>query len=253
MEKKPIPLLGIPILNRGDLLERLICSIDYPVQKLFIVNNGNDIGVLQVIHKIVNGLNENIKEVVVYTPEKNLGVAGSWNTIINENMDCPYWVISANDMMFSESGSVEKMAFYAEQNHLTNAMMYVDGYSCFCMTQLGLKEVGTFDENIFPAYLEDSDHFYRLRLSGAIATGFPDVKFIHGEPPNYGSSTINTNDKYQKANGITHGRNFEYYFKKWGGRGGEEIFKNPFNDSSKSIKFWELDVERRKIQEETWK
>ncbi len=37
-----IPILAIPVLNRGDLLLRCIRSIDYPVGKLVIVNNGDE-------------------------------------------------------------------------------------------------------------------------------------------------------------------------------------------------------------------
>lgn len=252
MEQKPIPVFAIPILNRGDLLLRLVQSIDYPVKKLFIINNGTDAGVVDAIAKIMKGINKNILTCEVYVPQKNLGVAASWNTIMRENADAPYCFICANDMFFEHAGHLKRMADFAAEKHLTHAMMYADGYSCFCMTKLGLEQVGEFDENIFPAYLEDSDHFYRLKLSGAVSQGFPDVEMRHGEPPYNGSATIMSNEKFRDANAITHGKNFEYYAQKWGGEGGKEVFTHPFNNPENSIKFWELDVERRKIQEAAW-
>ena len=181
------------------------------------------------------GTNPFIQEWIIHVPPKNLGVAPSWNTIIRHNSKEDYWIICASDMCFNP-GEAKRMADFAEKSHVENAMICADGYSCFCMTKLGLEVVGDFDENIFPAYLEDSDHHYRLKLSGAKSCGFPDVKMIHGEAPHWGSSTINSNEKYSRANGITHGRNFEYYRKKWGGDGGSEVFLTPFNNPAYSIK-----------------
>ena len=262
-----LPFIGIPILNRGDLLERLIKSIDYPVETVFIINNGKDESVRRAIEKITGfeypsdkpkpGLFHRyssmgfVSKYIIVTSAKNLGVAGSWNTFITRSNN-PYWFICGNDMMF-RPGELKQIAEFAAKNHETYSMIYAMGYSAFMMTNLGLKTVGTFDENIYPAYLEDCDHFYRLKLSGAKATGFADKELmIHGEAPNWGSSTIHSDEHYRKANAVTHGRNFEYYIKKWGGAEGNEVYRHPFNDPSKPLNFWELDIERRKLQEAEW-
>ena len=42
----PLPLMGIPILNRFDLLEQLLDSLDYPIQLLAIVDNSGGKGQL---------------------------------------------------------------------------------------------------------------------------------------------------------------------------------------------------------------
>ena len=76
-----IPVLGIPVLNRGDLLERLVLSIDIPVETLFIVNNGNDEGVWNAIQKIRLGLNPLVESVCVYSECRNIGVATSWTKL----------------------------------------------------------------------------------------------------------------------------------------------------------------------------
>ena len=36
-----IPAMIVPVLNRPDLLERLLASIDYPVADLLVIDNGN--------------------------------------------------------------------------------------------------------------------------------------------------------------------------------------------------------------------
>ncbi len=250
----PIPLFAVPILNRGDLLLRLVNSIDYPIQKFYIINNGNDASVLDAIEKIKVGISNNIITCEVYTPEKNLGVATSWNKIMSENSTLPYWYICANDMMLANAGELKKLHEYVMANHETKSMIYVDGYSFFCMTQRGLDVIGTFDENIYPAYMEDADHHYRAQLAKAdMAHNACDVKMIHGEPPNHGSTTCFSNQRYNLANGKSHSNNVYYYYSKWGGGGGQEKFTSPFNNPSFSIKDWTLNEKFRAKQEEIWK
>ncbi|NDG20000.1 MAG: glycosyltransferase family 2 protein, partial [Betaproteobacteria bacterium] len=38
-----VPVVIIPVLNRYDLLERCIDSLDYPIEKLIIIDNGGKI------------------------------------------------------------------------------------------------------------------------------------------------------------------------------------------------------------------
>ena len=174
------------------------------------------------------------------------------NKIIEANIIAPYWLITAVDICL-EKGSLKKMLDTAEANKRTHSMIFGDGYACFCMTSIGLISVGWFDENIYPAYLEDSDHFYRVRLSGLPATGVPDFKFVHGDGMLTGSVTINSNPQYKRANALTHARNHEYYKQKWGGDGGEEKYKTPFNNPLLPIEYWELDLDFRTEQERIWR
>lgn len=249
-----IPVFAIPVLNRGDLLERLVESLDFPIKRLLIINNGNDDTVRSAIHRIRNRAitSDIIEQVDVYEPGHNLGVAPSWNKVMQLYPSAPYWMICANDMFFHRKGDLEKMFMYAEANHSSQAMFYADGYSCFCMTQLGLQQVGKFDENIYPAYVEDSDHFYRVRLTGAVTNQFPDIEMTHGEGKQNGSCTIKSNKKYEIANTATQKSNFKYYIKKWGGLPNYEIYRTPFNNPNKAADFWELDTERRRFHDLIW-
>ena len=228
-------------------------SMDYPVAKLYIINNGNDESVADAIHLIKSGKNPNIQEVVVYKSPKNLGVAPSWNKIVQDNLDAPYWFIIGNDIFFERDGDLQKMYEYAEKSKDTHSILFGHAYSCFVLTKLGLNKVGYFDENIFPAYLEDCDHFYRVTLTGGVSENIPNTAVKHGEAPLWGSSTIHSDKKYSAANGLTHGMNFEYYKRKWGGENSKEVFTHPFNNPDNAVDYWELEQERRETQEKIWK
>jgi len=253
MKGRKIPVLGIPVLNRGDLLERLIKSLDYPIEKLLIINNGNDGGVAAAIHKITNGLNPFVETVEIHKPGRNLGVAPSWNLIMAKYPDAPYWLIGSNDMCFSRKGDLEKVAGFIEANCESYAVMHAYAYNFFCVTKAGRDTIGTFDENIYPAYLEDCDHSYRAKLCGAIRINIPDIEMTHGDGPFTGSMTITSSRKFAAANHVTHGNNHVYYYAKWGGPNEHEVYQHPFNNPALPVSYWALDAERRIKQEEAWK
>lgn len=244
-----IPVLGIPVLNRGDLLERLINCIDFPVQKLVIINNGNDSGVADALYRINSSLTEHayIHELEIIKPQRNLGVAASWNMLIGQNQDAPYVMICANDMLVLE-GEWKRFYEFIEERHTSHAVLYGYAYNFFAVTKLGWQTIGTFDENFFPAYCEDVDHFYRIKVSGAVTAGLPDAQIKHGEAPNWGSETVFSDKSLMTANKRTHANNKHYYSKKWGGAGGEETFKVPFGNSRNTIGFWQYDADFRNRQ-----
>jgi GT2 family glycosyltransferase len=81
--------------------------------------------------------------------------------------------------------------------------------------------VGQFDEAFYPAYFEDNDYKYRLKLKNVdsqIQT------FL--DPIIYRNSMSMQKDK-ALASGFM--KNRDYYIAKWGGRPGEEKFDKPFN------------------------
>lgn len=259
-----IPALGILCLNRGDLLLRLITSIDYPVECLHLLINTvkqTDIQVENLaglIKEMVDNKEIPVEKFILqfYTDFSgkrcNSGVAGGWNTILKTafNANAPYCFVVGNDICFT-NGDLQKMNEYAQQ-HQDHAIIFGNqGYSLFILTRSGWDVAGSFDENIYPAYLEDCDHFYRTKLLGLTSSNVPDVHAIHGEAPTWGSSTIYSNENFRQRNGQTHGTNFRYYFIKWGGSNGEEKFKFPFDDPTKKINEWEFWPDWRK-QNEIW-
>jgi hypothetical protein len=114
------------------------------------------------------------------------------------------------------------------------------------------SEVGYFDENIFPAYFEDCDYFYRVRLLRGIGSindnaslEDPDNPLIAclltGETHHEGSSVIYSDRRMRKLNSYFFDRNKEYYISKWGGLNDHEKYRIPF-DSIDSLR---IDNENR--------
>lgn len=238
-----IGTLGIPVLNRGDLLMRCIKSIDHPINTLFIVNNGNDQGVADVAslaeqRKFENqGLFENIR----VEKHKNLGCGPSWNHIAL-NAPAP-WFFSGNDMKFLP-GSVALLDKTLDQNPDAAEIMAYH-YSAFLLTEKGFKIIGRFDENFYPAYFEDCDHYRRMILAGFKDIRVPGFECVHGEAPYWGSSTIKSDPELNRKNGITFSNLQAYYIRKWGGEPGKETYTKPFNKDL-PLDYWERDIELRK-------
>jgi len=256
-----IPVLGVPILNRGDLLLRQFNSIDYPVDCLHIVINyvGNtpDASVTQAVSQIQNEIRNGhpfVKRLtseggMLYNADKhlvsnNMGVAGSWNHIIKAHPDANYVLLAGNDIQFTP-GDLEKFdrfmtALTPEERNKKGITCGNHGYSCFAILPETIKNVGYFDENIYPAYLEDCDYSWRCSLVEVNNNDVQDTHMIHGEAPSWGSSTIHSDNELRQKNGYTHGKNFEYYRKKWGGDNGHELFVTPFDNPEYAIQFWPI-------------
>lgn len=245
----PIPVLAIPQLNRRDLLIRLIEAIDYPVAKLVIIQNGPDSEIpIPLNVASVNRYTKAVVMEVIHIKHPNAGCAASWNEVIKLFPE-PWWFFMANDIQ-PQPGDLQKMADAAWIAHNSFcAFMANWGHGAFIVTKAGIDLVGLHDENIYPAYLEDSDWMTRLKLSGGKYMDVPGVKMIHGDGHLTGSCTINSDPRLAEKNGRSHQGNFEYYVRKWGGRNEEETFKTPFNDPNWPLWAWKFDCEQRAKQQ----
>jgi GT2 family glycosyltransferase len=114
-------------------------------------------------------------------------------------------------------------------------------FSAFMVNRRFLEEVGEFDEGFFPAYHEDNDCNYRIKLLGLKSICYPPAIFYH-----FGSRTQND---IRYPGGFVPGDQFlkgrSYYISKWGGLPDQEIFKFPFNDSSNDINWTKQNPRRR--------
>jgi hypothetical protein len=248
-----IPILGIPHFNRPDLTARCVASIDYPVEQLVIICQGPRENRLLEEHYEAINTNANVKQ-TVFIQHPNAGVAGSWNEII-KLFPAPWWMISNNDMQFTK-GDLEKMAtdaWYQEAlgDGAAGKLYGNHGASWFVITKRGVQTVGWFDENIYPAYLEDCDWARRADLLKVRRANVPDVHAIHGDGVNGGSCTIMSDPNIRGQNGNTHGGNFAYYDAKWGGKNEQETFATPFNDPNWPVWAWRYDPDFRARQQWT--
>lgn len=247
---EPIPVLGIPHLNRPDMLRRCIDSIDYPVSKLVIVQNGPDDAMPSL-----DNLRLTVHNVIVIK-HPNAGVAGSWNEIV-KLFPAPYWMISNQDIEFLP-GALQKMADAAAlqallptpyDNSPPAGMLFGHAASFFVVTRHGYDTVGGWDEELFPAYLEDCDWHRRATLLGVRVANVEGVNVRHGDDKLTGSVTVNSDEELKKKNARTHGGNFDYYRAKWGGVNGQEVFTHPFNDTSWPVWAWRFSTARRARQQ----
>jgi GT2 family glycosyltransferase len=221
-----IPVLGVPILNRPDLLYKMIDSIDVEVERLLIIDNGG----------VVAPSTMNKAERVI-TPGQNLGVAASWNHIMAETLDAPWWAIINSDIVFAP-GDLDRLAKHMDNSTGLEGMVATLGsFSAFGINQAAVIKAGTFDENFHPAYFEDNDYQYRCVLTGVQIAGLP-AGLAHQT-----SSTIASSNLYRDQNYRTFGVNSDYYRIKWGGSPLHEKYTTPF-DRGGEPRIWELDAMR---------
>lgn len=244
-----IPLIGVPVLNRGDLLLDLVNSIDYPVEKFAIIQNGHDPDVVEAIDKIKLGINPHIKSVYISIPFRNLGVSPSWNHIITSFPEARFILMPSSDIKFGPGDLSKIMEVH---NTRPDAFLLIDGFACFAITQTVVAKVGLFDENIYPCYYEDNDYHRRMKLIGVEELKMSNLNVVHQG----GSQTIMSDSFYNTANGRTFGMNSEYYNDKWGHttppHDYDRMYKHPFNDSSRQVQDWKYSPYRKQTINAVW-
>ena len=241
------PVIGVPYINRPDLLQRLANSM--AIQKEVADFDYRFVWNIQLDNGVI--FENSIEKFLIYSCGHNLGVSASWNAIIKSTPMAPYWLILNSDIELG-ANDLAKIKAFVEPRLDTHGLLFCHGFSAFVITPLALEAVGFFDENIYPAYLEDCDYHHRIRLAGIQCENIPDLGLIHGEMVNgkmEGSRAINANPIYSRENGRTHQGNFDYYRAKWGGINGEETYMFPFNDIAYSLDYWVFDFARYKQQQ----
>lgn len=119
-------------------------------------------------------------------------------------------------------------------------------FSAFMVDQRLFEEVGPFDEDLKPAYNEDIDMHWRIRLAGHDAVQYEGARFYH-----HGSRAIMEDQALAGRNNVTHAANNAYFVEKWGYKPPtaddaftKDMFRHPYNDPSRD------GLERRFM--ETW-
>ena len=117
-------------------------------------------------------------------------------------------------------------------------------------------KIGLFDENLYPAYGEDTDYIIRvLNLDPKKCLGFNNT-YLHGEEiadcVNYeknGQQTSKEEPQMKEKLDRVDEKNYEYLTKKWGKNWRElSPCKHPFDNKeySNSYTSWDLDYIRNK-------
>jgi GT2 family glycosyltransferase len=192
-------------------------------------------------------------------------LAKAWNRGIKDAVKdaCDYIIVSNDDVMFApqtieqavqwmeNDTNIDLLGFtnvidtfsdpfeivFAEEDQVfiphdipsANGIYSDDMFSLFMIRSTFFDKFGTFDENFDPAWWEDTDMLYRIKLLGGNVFQSP-IPYVHLMHQSTKKLTI-------PANSVKSG---EYYIKKWGSakKDLKETYANPYNDANLSPKEW---------------
>lgn len=186
-------ILIVPVLNRYDLLQRMVDSIDYPLDLLIIDNGDQSEGVIPPAI---------VKSVRVLNMPTNQGVAGSWNLGIKLLPFESVWFFSSADTVY-KPGALAKLA-EAKPTDITIAASFPH-WQTFAIGEEVVRKIGLFDENLFPIYFEDNDYMKRAESAG-VPIVYGDIDVNHDN-----SSTIRSDANLNRQNDRTFSNNAEYF------------------------------------------
>ena len=189
-----IPVVIVPILTGPQLLYRMLDSIDCPIARLVIIDNGD------ALNTSTGWPVEHVQRMSVIKMPANLGVAGSWNLGIKATPFAPWWLIVNHDVVF-EPGALGQFATMAA----SDTLVLNGGPQPWCAFAIGedvVSTVGLFDEGFHPAYFEDTDYERRC-------TDVPLVRLPAGLVHHDNSSTLASG--YGAQNNVSFGSNAAYF------------------------------------------
>ncbi len=205
--------LIVPVLNRFDLLKRMIESIDVNAT-VYVINNAGEIQDFEYDNSLV-------KMHWVNMPF-NLGVASSWNLGIKMLPFESSWYITSADCVFAP-GDLELL-----QSAKSDALTLCDKfpyYQTFVVGDEIVNSVGLFDESLHPIYFEDNDYERRIAHLGFRVDRLP-LQLKHDN-----SSTISSDARLSLRNEVTFRNNQKYF--------NQKVDANRFDEGR-----WQLQIRR---------
>jgi len=204
-------LVGIPTINRADLLNEALAHYfeDFASTEIVICDNGNQ----DIITRE--------KMFVIYRPPQNLGVAGSWNMIMDyaDRLGFTHVLMLNDDIMLGRTGY--EINLLIEQNL---EVPFINSYQNWCSFILRVdawKQVEGFDTEFFPAYFEDNSFCYKMRLQN-----MERVHTFELNPLVYRNSMTIAKEPSLNNNFM---RNRQVYIDMWGGLPNEEKYTTKYN------------------------
>ena len=189
--------LIVPVLNRFDLLKRMVESIDVEAT-VYVINNS---GVIQDDFYCENPL-VNVHWLELPT---NLGVASSWNLGIKMLPFESRWFITSADTWFQPGALTLLETAKDDAVTLAESFPY---WQTFAVGQKIVEQIGLFDEALHPIYFEDNDYERRVTNAGLRIDRLP-LALGHDN-----SSTIKSSSKFTDRNNVTFADNSSYFNQK---------------------------------------
>jgi len=205
--------IGIPTLNRADLL--------LPSLKKYLVDFKNtDIHILDNGNQNLSKLEENV-HTYVHNQKENIGVAASWNKLCQIIFTKHDWALLVNDDVYLGYGNSRvNMCIEMSEVGLVQSEL---NWSVLLINKDLYEYIGEFDEGFYPAYYEDSDYMYRLKLHG----------LLHEVNNSLNPIDAKVSQTYEKAPELVNLSmrfNRQRYIDKWGNVPLLEKYTTPFNN-----------------------
>lgn len=232
--------IAIPTINRWDLLQETLkkYEADFPNTFIMVVDNGNQVqeikqsNVLLIRNSENFGVSKSWNQMLIeafLANEKYKGINNSSSIIFFDKDPKDYvWPTFENVLVLNDDiylGKTEEQIInFIENNEFSLATTTLT-WCAFIISKKTFLEVGPFDEKIFPAYFEDNDYAYRLKLEGKPHTCH---EFLNPE------TFINSGSIAKDPSlNLNFEKNRQYFIRKWGGEPGKETFLQPFNSHIK--------------------
>lgn len=136
--------------------------------------------------------------------------------------ECDYIVYCADDVIV-KGNDIQNMLNELIVNKLW-VVLSSHGFSFFCVDPVIFRIVGFWDEDFYPAYFEDNDWYYRIKLVDLSKIGAVETESEH-----ITSVTIKRMSPQKLAqHHVQFNANRERYIAKWGGEPGHEAFLTPY-------------------------
>lgn len=207
--------VGVPTINQFPEFKPYLLKYlteDFKGLPFLLIDNGN-----QNIDVELPSCADLIKE------SRNIGVSASWNKIMDwgfNELNLSHLIILNDDIYLGKNHNQVKG--YLRKFNLS-FLVGTGTWCAFIISKDVYFKVEDFDENFFPAYYEDNDYFYRMKLSGI------DIQHSTFMNPEIYNNSMSI--KRNPALNYSFNNNKMYYIRKWGGEPDKETFSTPFNIS----------------------
>ena len=186
-----IPVLAFPTFARHDLAQRMIDSIDYPVEHLVIVDNSGKQEFKPVKPDIV-------KNLWLIPVPFGVGPVAAMNFVTKATPHAPYWMFASEDT-WCPPGSLEKIHNEVD----TQALNFVDAQPDWCFVAIGegvVLKAGLCSELFYPLYYDDND-YERIIDAHGIPKKRINARINHDNSSTLGAGYVEKNRKTFAVNG----------------------------------------------------
>ena len=200
--------IGIPTLNRADLLNPSLEKYqrDFKGVEIHVIDNGQ-----QYLPETT---------ACIHKQDFNLGVAASWNKLCRIIFKKNDWALLVNDDVYL--GYTPEVVNAAILKSKVGIVQSYFNWSVILISKELYEKVGEFDETFFPAYYEDSDYMYRLKM----------LRLRHEINFSLNPLVVMQSQTYEKAPELVNKamkENRLRYIEKWGNSPLLELFTTPYN------------------------